>query len=107
MNYDIQNIISNFPVTRLIGAYGNGHINDTFMCEGDDGQYILQRINSNVFKNPSEVMNNIENVINHLKKRIIADGGNPDRDTLTITYTKDKNTYYDDGNGNFFRMYKF
>ena len=48
--------------------YGNGHINDTFLVrfiddKGKKTKYILQRINSNVFKKPAEVMSNIIKVI--------------------------------------------
>jgi hypothetical protein len=39
--------------------YGNGHINDTYVC----GQppYLMQRINTTIFKNVDHLMENIEN----------------------------------------------
>ena len=54
-----------FPGTFIDYArHGNGHINDTYMVrfEQEDGsvkKYILQRINTSVFKNPDAVMENI------------------------------------------------
>ena len=55
--------------------YVNGHINDTFLVryENDDlktVKYILQKINKCVFKNPEQVMSNIMNVTEFLKKKI-------------------------------------
>ncbi len=54
MNYDLNDILSNFSVNSTIRTYGNGHINDTYCTE--EPRYILQRINTNVFKNPDELM---------------------------------------------------
>ena len=73
--------------------YGNGHINDTFLVRfidenGKKIKYILQRINSNVFKKPAEVMSNIIKVTEHLKKAIEAYDGDPERETLTVIKTK-------------------
>ena len=48
--------------------YGNGHINDTFLVTGDTKRYILQSINSNVFKKPDQVMHNISLVTSFLKE---------------------------------------
>ena len=45
--------------------------------------YILQRINQKVFKHPEDVMENIENVTLHLKKKIAEAGGDPERETLS------------------------
>ena len=39
-------------------AYGNGHINDTFLVINEK-KYVLQRINSNVFPNPVELLGNM------------------------------------------------
>ncbi len=102
---DLQKILNNFSYDSKISRYGNGHINDTYLTEECD--YILQRINTNVFKNPDEVMDNIERVTSHLRKKIQGYGGKPDRETLTVIKTLDgKNTYKHD-NDNVFRMYKF
>ncbi len=68
---------------------------------------ILQRINTNIFKDPDGLMENIENVTAFLHKKIQAEGGNPDRETLTVIKTVDgKNCYKHDDN-NVFRMYIF
>ncbi len=102
---DLNEVIRQFAVTESIAPYGNGHINDTY-CTGTP-RCILQRINTNVFKDPEGLMENIENVTSFLRKKIQAEGGNPDRETLTVIKTIDgKNCYkYDDNN--VFRMYIF
>ena len=52
--------------------FGNGHINSTFKIETDtDKKYILQKINTSIFKNSDQLMENIENITSHLKKIVI------------------------------------
>ncbi len=88
--------------------FGQGHINDTYLVILDDGKkYILQRINTRVFKNPDELMQNIEGVTNFLRKKIIDNGGNPDRESLTIIKTIDNKTYFADSNSDCWRIYTF
>ena len=49
--------------------HGGGHINDTFLVKTDTGsQYILQRINTGIFKDVDALMNNILLVTDFLKK---------------------------------------
>ncbi len=55
--------------------YGEGHINGTFlitvrMADGKEALYILQRINTYVFSQPLEMMENIENVTAFLQERL-------------------------------------
>lgn len=46
--------------------FGSGHINDTFKLETPDGSVILQKINTDIFKDPDGMMDNITKVTNHL-----------------------------------------
>lgn len=84
--------------------WGNGHINDTFLVEGDS-RYILQRMNRNIFTKPLEVMENIIGVTSFLKKKIKAAGGDEMRETMTVIYTRDRQPLYRDENDDFWRMY--
>lgn len=106
MEFSLKEICARFNVETTIEGYGNGHINDTYLCEAAP-RVILQRINIKVFKNPDEVMENIYNVTEHLKKKIEKSGGNPDRETLNVIRTKDGKNYYKLDDENYFRMYKF
>lgn len=85
--------------------YGEGHINETFLVETTKKTYILQRVNNTVFKKPQQVIDNIEAVTEFLREIIIKNGGNPDRETLTLIPTKDGNKCYIDEEGNLFRAY--
>ncbi len=102
---NLNEVVRQFIVDSDIAPYGNGHINDTYCVEAP--RSILQRINTNIFKDPDGLMENIENVTAFLRKKIEAAGGDPDRETLTVLKTLDgKNCYKVDDN-NVFRMYRF
>ncbi|MCI6996829.1 MAG: mucin desulfatase, partial [Eubacterium sp.] len=76
-----------------IVPYGSGHINDTFRLtvrnQDTEKDYILQRMNGDIFKNREELMENIVRVTSFLKEKIVAQGGNPDRETLQIIPTRE------------------
>lgn len=91
--------------------FGNGYINDTFritceLPEGKEIRYILQKMNNSIFKNPEELMENVMNVTSFLRKKIIAAGGDPNRETLNVIPTKDGKNYLDKGD-ECWRMYIF
>lgn len=90
--------------------FGNGHINDTYLVEVMDGeerkQLVLQRINHEIFKSPEAVMENVQSVTSHLKKKITAAGGDAERETLTVIEANDGKPYYKDEDGNYFRVDK-
>ena len=101
----LNEVLEKFNISNGINTYGNGHINDTYCCE--PSKYILQRINTSIFKDPDALMENIENVTSFLREKIKAYGGDPARETLTVIKTLDgKNCCkYDDDN--VFRLYHF
>lgn len=114
MAYDFKKICEQFDVKGNFSdcvPYGEGHINETFLLttENADGskiKYILQRINSNLFKDVARLMNNIYLVTEFARKKIAEAGGDPDRESLTVVKTKDDGLYYYDGE-NYFRVYIF
>ena len=92
-------------------SYGSGHINNTFLlvCQ-EDGQeypYILQQMNHEVFKDIDGLMRNVKGVTTFLRQQIVANGGDPDRETLNLIPTKDGKDYYIDSQGSFWRVYLF
>ncbi len=92
--------------------YGSGHINDTFLvktrkADGSCGRAILQRMNTKIFTKPVELMENILGVTSFLRERIMKNGGNPDRETLTVIPTKAGNAYFVDSEGDYWRSYIF
>lgn len=88
-----------------------GHINDTFVVwaglNGRSQRYILQRINHHVFRQPETLMSNIMRVTSFLREKIERDGGNPDRETLTLIPTKEGRLYHATPDGDFWRAYRY
>lgn len=92
--------------------YGSGHINDTYCATFDQAgwrvRYIIQRINTTVFKKPALLMENIERVTRHALARLHEEK-NPEasRRTLTCIPTKDGKPFAVDSDGNVWRVYPF
>jgi len=69
---DMMNIFTMFDIDGVPGevtAYGNGHINQTFLAVTDKKRYILQRINNSIFRDVEGLMNNIHLVGEYLSER--------------------------------------
>ncbi len=64
-----------------IEPYGEGHINLTLLVTTTKKRYILQKINTKIFTNPSVLMENIVGVTRHLAEQGI--------ETLNVVFTKD------------------
>ncbi len=88
-----------------------GHINRSFFVNtvdenGVKHKYTMQRINKSIFKRPDQVMSNIVNVTEFLRKKIAAEGGDTTRETLTMLKNKiDGKHYYIDEENEYWRMY--
>ena len=106
MSDKIIEILGKFGISGEYELFGNGHINDTYYVKSTP-PCILQKLNTNTFKQPVNVMENIKAVTEHLRKKITENGGNPDRETLSFLDSDDGVPYVDLGNGDFYRMYKF
>ncbi len=91
--------------------YGSGHINRTYKAAfnrgGKEVHYILQKINSTLFTNVEGLMNNIELVTEFNRAKISENGGDPNRESLTIVRTKDGKTYYKTSENEYYRVYIF
>lgn len=87
--------------------YGSGHINKTFLAVTAGGRrYVLQEINTDIFHDTAGLMENVVNVTSYLKERIVKEGGDPDRETLTVVPTVKDAYYYADEAGNDWRVYR-
>lgn len=106
MSNNLKDVLSHFNFDMDTEPYGSGLINKTYLIESHPS-FILQRINTDIFKQPVELMENIANVTDFLRKKIIADGGDPDRETLTLIRTNDGQNCYKTDDGEYFRIYKF
>ncbi len=105
------------PQFKFTGEYKNveeimsGNVNSTYhlfyQLQGKVYEYILQRINGYVFKDPEAVMRNIELVTNHLRENIIKYGESPERHVLALIATKNGGLLFKDGVGNYWRAYEY
>ena len=92
--------------------YGQGHINDTFcvICqpqEGDCIRYILQGLSTTAFPDPHALMENFVGITSHLREKILAEGGDPLRQTLSLVKTGDGRNYCTDSSGKVWRLTPF
>ncbi len=96
----------------IVGVpFGNGHVNDTYLLNFDQGgvrlNYVLQRINGDVFKEPIKVMENIDRVTQHLLTKIHKSHSETRKRTIRLLRTQDNLPYVFDDNGNCWRAYIF
>ena len=88
--------------------YGNGHINETYAvryasADGTSRRYILQRINRHVFRHPVHLMQNMVAVSDHIRTRVAAAGGDPDRSAVTVVPTREGAPFFQHEDGTFWR----
>ena len=110
----LREIFRAFKVTgdfKECMPYGSGHIHDTFLVrtEGDSfDDYILQRLNSNVFRKIPEMQENIERVTGHIRKKLqMIPGADIKRECLTYIQAHDGKTWITDESGSYWRASLF
>lgn len=111
---NISEVISQFDCEAAADSlknYGSGHINDTYFIKNrhaEGGDYLLQRINHHIFQNVEKLTDNMTMVIDHLKQKVSASGiGNPDKEVMTLLPAKSGKYFYQDSNGDYWRMCYF
>ena len=109
MDSSLFQIVEKFATgsgVKDIRPLGEGFINDTYIVQtaGDAPDYILQRKNRLVFKNIPGMMDNIQRVCTHMKVKVEAEGGDPDREAMTLIPTLDKELCYLDGKGEYWTL---
>ena len=106
MKENLREIASHFALEGGIAAIdslGEGFINDTFIIrtEGEAPDYILQRKNKNIFPDVPAMMDNIRRVTEHIRRGVIAAGGDPRREVMTVVPAKDGHLYHVDAEGEY------
>jgi len=99
MSIDLIKIASNFQLEGTIDEVkplGEGFINDTFIIKTteDSPSYILQRKNKSIFSPIPAMMDNIELVCQHIKKKVEVAGGDPMREAMTVIPATDGKLYW-------------
>jgi Ser/Thr protein kinase RdoA (MazF antagonist) len=111
----LTSIISRFSVSGAFvkaERFGSGLINDTYLCEFSAGseikKYILQRINTAVFRHPEQVMENVEIVTEHIQARLCREGvADPFSVTPALVRTTDIRSFFVDSRKDYWRMFHF
>lgn len=106
---DLQNIALKFELGAGFDSaerFGSGHINDTFIVNTSLGteqvRFVLQRINSSVFRDPAAVMENVGRVTEYLHAK------SPGKhSSLTLVPTVGGAHFHVDESGEFWRMYRY
>ena len=112
MNTKLNEIAKQFAITgdiAEIAPLGEGFINDTFIVrtEGDAPDYILQRKNKSIFPDVPAMIENIRKVTEHIRRRVAAAGGDPEREAMRIVATHDGKYYWQDAEGEFWAVTVF
>lgn len=111
--FNLDNILSQFLIegkVESVKPLGNGLINDTFrvVTEGDAPDYVLQRINNNIFTDVDLLQHNIDAVTGHIRRKLEAAGADDiDRKVLRFVPTQQGKTYYLDNEGRYWRVSVF
>ena len=111
----LESVASQFDIP---GTYVSHHeirsgiINQTYLVKlrGQNDeilQYVFQKINTNVFREPYHVMDNIIKVTEHIKKHMLNEDGTYHRRVLSFAHSKDGNAYYENDALGFWRAYEF
>ena len=103
----LKNVQEEFliPKIKTIKPITAGNINSTYRVECNGSNYILQKINKNVFKKPKEVIQNIKSVSRYLKKKVLEEEGDPAREVLQLVDTLHGTGFIEDWKGEYWRMY--
>ena len=109
-----RNIFEMFDVSgniKRVDRMKSGIINDTFHIMVDQNgklkEYTLQRINGNVFKQPDQIIDNIERITLHLKKKLEERGVDTENRLLIPIHLKTGENFFRDEIGSFWRLYPY
>lgn len=102
----MKHIYSQFQIDGLpisYARYGSGHINETYLLVTNRPRlYILQKLNSHVFRDIPALMRNVIAVTDHLHSQ-----GADSRHALTLVPTNEQQPYLHNADGEYWRMYDF
>ena len=102
------------PSTRVIDVheFGNGNINDTYLVTTEatlpeDSQFVLQRINTQVFKQPALIMQNMRRFTEHIRRRAREEALTHRWEMPRVIPACDGQDFYIDPQGNFWRAISY
>lgn len=111
--YHYSSVAEQFaPYTQVVNVheFGNGNINDTYLVTIDtalpeEKQFVLQRINTQVFKQPKLIMQNMRAFTEHMRRRARDEGH--EWEMPRVIPACDGQDFYIDPQGNFWRAISY
>lgn len=103
----VQPILTHFQIDGpfTVQPFGSGHVHDTFRVrDAQDASFLLQRINHAVFTDVEGMMRNIHRVTQHLTAAL---SDHPSLTTFRLVLTRQKELFYRDTTGNYWRVFTF
>lgn len=105
---EIKRVCDEFCINGTFVSYeeiNQGNVNNTYKVnytqpDGTPKEYIVQRLNTFVFKQPIQVMENIDKVTEHIRAKKTG------KQALHFHHTKERNTYVIDEYG-FWRLFNY
>jgi Ser/Thr protein kinase RdoA (MazF antagonist) len=93
-------------------SYGSGHIHDTYLLRFEDStrsaRYILQRINTGVFRDPAALMDNLSRICSGQRRELERErASDPERRHLRLVTTTEGRTHWIDPEGEYWRCFHF
>lgn len=111
---ELTAVVSHFLINGTIDSIaplGNGLINDTLKIttlESNAPDYVLQKVNNNVFQDVELLQHNIEAVTRHIRHKLEERGEiDIERKVLRFIETDEGKTYYRDPEGRYWRISVF
>jgi Ser/Thr protein kinase RdoA (MazF antagonist) len=72
----VRKVAEQFDLRASVGAirpFGGGHINETFLATAGTADYVVQRINRSIFRDPKLLVENAATVAAHLRGRFLPE----------------------------------
>jgi Ser/Thr protein kinase RdoA (MazF antagonist) len=91
-----------------VREFGNGNINDTYLVTTDsveDNPFVLQRINTHVFREPRLIMQNMRTFTEHMRRRAREEGHRWEMPRVISTHNGQD--FHIDPDGNFWRAISY
>jgi Ser/Thr protein kinase RdoA (MazF antagonist) len=109
MAIDLFSIAEKFRLkgnVRNVFPYGSGHINDSYKILTNGPNYLLQRVNHEIFKDVRGLTSNIVKVTGYLADKI-SESEMGDKQLLSSVLTQNGNYLFIDDDANFWRVFDF
>jgi hypothetical protein len=111
--HDIAAVLQHFAVAGAFtdaAPHGSGHINHSWRVAFDERgtthRYLLQRVNTDIFKQPELLMENVERVTSHLAAKL-SNQTDAERRVLTLIPTHSRHTWHQGDDGSVWRVFMF